>query len=85
MTDTIYTRKNLFDQLVRLEQQLAILTEDIKFLKNDFVQSEDNPDGLDKDEVKEIAAYAKKVVADKVENVIEQGEVFAKLKDEFQG
>ena len=85
MTDTIYTRKNLFDQLVRLEQQLAVLTEDIKFLKNDFTQSEDNPNGLDKDEVKEIAAYAKKVVADKVENVIEQGEVFSKLKDEFQG
>ena len=79
----VYSRKNLFKCMVDLETQLATISEDIKQLKADFTQSDDNPKGLDKEDVKEVSAYAKKVVADKVNTVIEQGEVFKSLKEEF--
>lgn len=80
----VYTRENLFKRLLNLEEQALTLAEDIKQAKADFTYDEDvNPKGLSKEEVKEIAAYAKKVAKDGVDKIIEDGKLFADLKEEF--
>lgn len=81
----IYTKENLFRRLVNLEEQMETLKADIKAAKEDFTCSDDNPQGLDKEVVKEIAAFAKKYVAEKVDAVIEQAAVFEALKEELIG
>lgn len=79
------TKENLFRRLVGLEQQMETIKADIKAAKEDFTQSDDNHEGLDKETVKEVAAFAKKYVAESVEKVIEQAAVFEALKEELVG
>lgn len=82
--DTALTRDNLYKRLLTLEEQVLTVTEDIKQAKADFTYDEDvNPKGLSKEEVKEIAAYAKKAAKDGVDKIIEDGKLFADLKEEF--
>lgn len=80
---SIYTRANFFKRMLELQKSKLVLMEDIKQLKADFKYGDDNPKGLDKDEVEELSAYAMKVASDKVSKVIEDGKSFEKLKEEF--
>ena len=80
------TREELFNCLVVLEQNLKSAQEDIKQVKSDFTYDEVlNVNGLDKVEVKEIAAFAKKCVANNIESIIEQGDKFKEMLEEFKG
>lgn len=82
----LYTKENLFKRMVDLEQQMETIKADIKAAKADFAYDEDmNPNGLPKEDVKEVAAFAKKYVAEKIEAVIEQAKMFESLKEELIG
>ena len=82
----IYTKENLFKRAVDIYQQMDTLKSDLKALREDFTYDEDvNPEGLPKEDVKEIVSFAAKYVADSVEKVIEQAAVFEALKEELIG
>jgi len=54
------TQKELFDRLSTLESEKLTLSEDIKCLKDDAkYDSELNPQGISKEDIKNIAAAAK--------------------------
>lgn len=82
----IYTKESLFKRAVDIYQQMDTLKSDLKALREDFTYDEDvNPEGLPKEDVKEIVSFAAKYVADSVEKVIEQAAVFEALKEELIG
>ena len=80
----IYTKENLFERAVVLNEQLATIKADIKQLKEDFTWDADyNPKGLDKEAIKEVMTFASKYVSESVDKVIEQAAVFESLKEEL--
>lgn len=81
----VYTKENLFKRAVTLNEEIAKNKADLKQLKEDFTQSGDNPKGLDKDEVKDIMTFAAKYVADGVDKVISQAEMFKAQKEDLLG
>lgn len=81
-----YTKENLFNRAVELYEQMETIKSDLKQLKEDFTYDEDvNPKGMDKNEVKDVIAFANKYVAAGVEKVIETAEMYKSLKEELIG
>lgn len=80
----IYTKENLFERAVVLNEQLATIKADIKQLKEDFTWDADyNPKGLDKEVVNSIADFAANCVKESVGKVIAKAEKFQALKEEL--
>lgn len=82
----MYSKDVLFKRALAIYEQMATLKEDLKALKEDFTYDEDmNPKGMDKDEVKEVVAFANKYVADGVEKLLETAATYKQLKEELIG
>lgn len=86
VNERLYSKDVLFKRAVDIYEQMATLKEDLKALKEDFTYDEDmNPKGMDKDEVKEVVAFANKYVADGVEKLLETAATYKQLKEELVG
>lgn len=86
VNERLYTKENLFNRAVDIYQQMDTLKSDLKALREDFTYDEDvNPEGLPKEDVKEVVAFANKYVSDGLDKVIETAELYKQLKEELIG
>lgn len=80
------TQKELFDRLVTLESDKLTLSEDIRQLKADAKQDEDeNPNGVSKEDIKLISAAAKLEAQNQFEEKKEAATAVFKKYEEMTG
>lgn len=80
------TQKELFDRLVTLESEKLTLADDVKQLKEDAkYDSEMNPQGISKEDIKLIAAAAKLEAQNQFEEKKEAATAVFKKYEELTG
>lgn len=80
------SQKELFDRLVTLESDKLVIADDLKQVKEDAKYDEDtNPQGINKDDIKLIAAAAKLEAQNQFEEKKEAATAVFKKYEELTG